>query len=361
MKILFYAINGIGLGHVVRTTSLATAIRKISRRTEILFVTNTRFPFFLKRNKIPFSRTDFSWVESVSEKRSVRTIKRLLREADPDAVVYDTVFPERALRDPCSRGRTNVLILRERGERTMRELFSNSSLWFFDRIIIPHARRDFAFDLPADLRRRARFVGPIIRDYSLGRTREMAKKYRLRGKFVITVTCGGGGHPVLSEIFVCAVVGALQRLRLPDVRAVVVTGPLFRKDMGHLEKNILLVSFEPDLPSLIKASNLVICEAGYNTINEVIKIRTPAVILPAKRQYDDQFGRARRLEERGAVVVVPRPEPDALRDAVLNLYRDRKRLAKMRRRFPVLRQGNEVAAKIILEAARQGPAGRRDI
>lgn len=47
------------------------------------------------------------------------------------------------------------------------------------------------------------------------------------------------------------------------------------------------------MPDLIAASDLVICQAGYNTLAEVEKAQVPAIVIPVEKELDDQFLRAR--------------------------------------------------------------------
>ena len=47
-------------------------------------------------------------------------------------------------------------------------------------------------------------------------------------------------------------------------------------------------------------ADLVICQAGYNTVAELEQLGTKTLLVPAERQWDDQFARAdRAMRERG--------------------------------------------------------------
>jgi UDP-N-acetylglucosamine:LPS N-acetylglucosamine transferase len=56
------------------------------------------------------------------------------------------------------------------------------------------------------------------------------------------------------------------------------------------------------LPDLIAAADLVICQAGYNTLGEVQAAGTPAIVVPAQRGLDDQNARAQEATRSGGPV-----------------------------------------------------------
>ncbi len=56
--------------------------------------------------------------------------------------------------------------------------------------------------------------------------------------------------------------------------------------------------------------SVVIGEGGYNTVNEILDTRTPALFLPSTRGKDDQHGRVQVLADavrKGNDIVVPQP------------------------------------------------------
>jgi predicted glycosyltransferase len=133
-------------------------------------------------------------------------------------------------------------------------------------------------------------------------------------------TVGGGsdGFSVLAT-FVEAV--RLQPLPHP---AVVVTGPLMpRDDVERLEAlaeglDVEVWRFRPDLAHLISRARAIVCMAGYNTVAEVMRARTPALLVPRVQPLTEQLLRARELERRGLQdVLLPRDlAPSTMRAAI---------------------------------------------
>jgi len=60
-------------------------------------------------------------------------------------------------------------------------------------------------------------------------------------------------------------------------------------------RRLALIPFEPDTNSRFAEADLVICQAGYNTVAELEQLGTKTVLVPAERQWDDQFARADRI------------------------------------------------------------------
>ena len=76
-----------------------------------------------------------------------------------------------------------------------------------------------------------------------------------------------------------------------------IVGPLFR-GWHQLERieGLLVVPFEPDTLAAFASADLVISQAGYNTVTELEQLATKAILVPLETNWDDQFARADRAE-----------------------------------------------------------------
>jgi predicted glycosyltransferase len=136
---------------------------------------------------------------------------------------------------------------------------------------------------------------------------------------------------------------------IPNLKVIVITGPYFQKFNNRSFSHLRIIRFENNLPELMKLSKLVISTAGYNTCNELIQAKTPAVLVPLWRGGREQFERALYLEKNGIVRVFNGNSSSQFLDLVINC---KKNLEKMRlnfRKFSHYKQGNTEAAKIILK------------
>jgi UDP-N-acetylglucosamine--N-acetylmuramyl-(pentapeptide) pyrophosphoryl-undecaprenol N-acetylglucosamine transferase len=109
---------------------------------------------------------------------------------------------------------------------------------------------------------------------------------------------------------------------------------------------------EPQLVNLFAVADLVLSEAGYNSVSELRLLGVPAVFVPGRRRLDDQAERVTALARAGSARVAA---PDAVAAEVTALLTDPARLAAMRgeARRSRLVPGNRVAARHVL-----GPLAR---
>ena len=135
---------------------------------------------------------------------------------------------------------------------------------------------------------------------------------RPQGRPVVLVTVGGGGDgfPLMD-----AYLRALEHLPLGSVHSVVVTGPLMPDgESDSLRKratsrpDVELVDYTTDLVPSLRAADLVVAMAGYNTSAEIMALRKRAILVPRAAPRAEQRMRASLLAKLGAVWSV---EPDA--------------------------------------------------
>lgn len=344
MKLLIHAINGIGLGHVIRTTRIAEALRKISPDDEIVFATNTKYSIVLKKNYKTYTlKKDtreviegrYSYGEYLQY--NAMAIKKIISHERPDAVLFDCELNKELLVFCRKNSIKTVYVQRI----TTPERFSDikKHLDLFDSVIIPHEEEGFPSDQKDFLLKlSAVFVGPIIdlHDCPKGSAREK-----------ILITFGSGaGIPENAPLF-SAVDSFLSFLRKNDCvigshRADVdiITGPFYEGgcDLSGFAARVTSDHLVQDM----YRSKIVISGAGYNTINEIISTKTPAVVIPLSRRWDDQFQRAKNLSLSGCIEVVHKDILSSVRDILKNWQ-------SYHKNFPSIKSGNIQAARILAE------------
>lgn len=140
----------------------------------------------------------------------------------------------------------------------------------------------------------------------------------------VIVSAGGGmvGRPLLQ-----AAVAAHPRLAAAGLRTTLVAGPFLPEaDWAELQAaadpatGLEVVRYVDDLCGEIRRSAVTVSQCGYNTTMDLLRARTPAVVVPyAEGREDEQRRRAERLARLDLVAVVDPDElsGDALADAVL--------------------------------------------
>ncbi|SIR49107.1 Predicted glycosyl transferase [Acidiphilium rubrum] len=133
------------------------------------------------------------------------------------------------------------------------------------------------------------------------------------GRPVALVTAGGGGD---GFFLMSAYIEALNRLPAGALHSAIVTGPL----MPHAQKaalfmaaggrdDIELIDHTTDLMPSLRAADLVVAMAGYNTSAEIIATRKRAILVPRAAPRAEQLMRASLLAGLGVVrAIVPGPD-----------------------------------------------------
>jgi hypothetical protein len=109
------------------------------------------------------------------------------------------------------------------------------------------------------------------------------------------------------------------------------------------------VASEPDLPALFARAELVVAQAGYNTVHEVLETGARAVFVPIERLNEGQGDRVGRLVAEGRAVGVALDASPAEYVAAL-----RAALSGARPR-PRVFDGRTRAAEVLLAASPQSP------
>lgn len=135
----------------------------------------------------------------------------------------------------------------------------------------------------------------------LGDPEDVLHRYGLTGKKVILLDlCRHGPVPELTLHFLAA----FDRAGLAgDYQLVMVLDPyLDRETQRELRgaasnRGALVLPFVPHLVNLMNAADLVICRAGYNTVNEVLMTGVRALIVPEHHPSGEQERRAALLSQ----------------------------------------------------------------
>lgn len=117
----------------------------------------------------------------------------------------------------------------------------------------------------------------------------------------ILVTCGGGGRPS-SKIFLKKVVSVLKKIvkKNKNLRITVIKG---NSKSNIFHKDIKTLIWTRDFRKLLSSSKIVISEAGYFTMLDLINYKKKAILIPGERIIDNQEIRALKLEELGIAKV----------------------------------------------------------
>lgn len=326
MRVVFYCVNGSGVGHLTRLVALAKWMRRylelLGHPAELVFLTSSEETSLLFRENLPsfklpsktaIGSSGFDKLTYLAlAKQWVWHSLTLLR---PDLLVVDS-FPRGAFGELTSAldlVKKKAFVYRHmKSEMASRPDFQ-AMVALYDRIVLPEDAGRHAELLPPAAASRVSRVGPIVlreRAEVLGRAEARRQLGVSAEGPAILLTAGGGGDPT-APARLGLLVDHLRRLG----EVVVAAGPLYRGPRPDAAPGVVWLT-EPTLSSLLPAFDVAVSAAGYNTFHELMFARVPSVFLPQEKVADAQDARAQVAVERGAAVLLPALPDGLLADAV---------------------------------------------
>jgi len=381
MRILLYAHNAIGLGHIVRLCRVGSAVKRLAPEADVLLLTGLRrnldqvVPSEIEVVKLP-SLTGAVWRGksvrlpatlnlSLAEFFVVRAsiVSAVAASFQPHVLVVDhlpggvsdELVP--ALTELSTSGRCSLVF----GMRGFHQVDAGQNIFkrgnnfdlltsVYDAILIFNDPDvvDVAqlYALPIQLERRLEYVGYVAPEIVNVRA-EAGRSDKLR----VVVTTGGGwqSYPVIRKAIDAATLDGAIEL---DVLA----GPYLDEDhysrlvaWGN-QSGVSVKRYSSDVVTRLTLADIVVCRGGYNTLAEVMAGRHRAVCIPREHPDTEQLMHAERLQEMGILEVVREAaSPEDLRKALQRA----KAVETRALRYPSL-DGATRAAKRIIELAATG-------
>jgi predicted glycosyltransferase len=389
-RFLFYSHDGLGLGHLRRNLSVATALAALDPGASILLATSAeeaqRFPIpptvdILKLpglRKVGNGRYAARRLNVTS--RDVHAVRASLLSAAvgsfrPTVVLVDK-HPlgvgrelEAALEQARAVGSGLVLGLRDvldepevvRAELAERGLFERIAE-HYDRVLV-YGQPDILdsraeYEFPDEVARMTRFCGYVVAAEPEPNGNGTSGT-RVKPRPQVLATAGGGEDGVT---LLAAFVAAAARSRW---EAKVVSGPHCEprsvRRLGDLASSagVEFRRFVPDLRSEFGSLDALVCMGGYNTLTEAAASGVSTVCVPRVQPRTEQLIRAKAFAERGLLTLV---EPRDLDPAVLGAKVE-SALTRRRRGEEHVRDldlgGAGRAARHLLEIASDAPADLR--
>lgn len=330
LRIVCYAVNGAGLGHVTRLIAIARWLRRLETLVggtppEVVFLTSTeatsllsdaRFAAF----KLPSKGVARAAGLDVLEHRRLAKhfVWQTLGVLAPDLLVVDT-FPQGSFDEllPVLDGPfKKVLVLRDvRPEFGARPIFQ-AALRLYDEVIVPHVEGR-APDVARVLDRPASWVGDVLSVDAAPEDRAVLRAelgLRDEGVRLVYLSAGGGGDPG-SEEALGSLVDALRDRE--DLHLLVGAGPLYR---GRRLGGARLTWFtDPGVARFFSALDAAISAGGYNTVHELLHLGVPSAFFAQDKIADQQAERIARIADAGAALAVTDLTPAVIAQALTTL------------------------------------------
>lgn len=290
-RILFHAINHIGLGHMNRSIALAQWLKADIVDLELLFLIEggedfiepTGFPWII----VPGQPTESEHCEQITRK--------VVEVFQPDLSIHETLLREQIHRPIRSAGMKQV-VMGNMGDLLRNQLREELPMMNEVELFLVLQQREEV--LPADQELishytgRTVYAGPLVRLKALVSSDDLRQKLHLTNEHkVVLVTLGGGGWD-MDRILLANLLAAKTQIlaSYPQARLVIITGPHFTDALPQTDEFVCYVSlFEPFLTDYMNIASAIVCVAGYSTVNEVAASGIPAICVPAP-DAEDQVG-----------------------------------------------------------------------
>ncbi|MHB1869838.1 MAG: glycosyltransferase family protein [Steroidobacteraceae bacterium] len=166
-----------------------------------------------------------------------------------------------------------------------------------------------AYDLSAKVAQRVKYCGYVVGRSRFEQLQAAAggkvcwDRRRSDGRAVVLVTAGGGGD---GYFLMQAYLRGLCHGAPNDFYSVIVTGPLMARNESEAlhaaaagREDVQIVSYTTELMPSIRAAEVVVAMAGYNTSVELLAARKKAILVPRSMPRQEQKLRATLLAKLG--------------------------------------------------------------
>ena len=278
--------SGGTMGHMSLTVSLAKALSENKQNIFIFSEHDYRYyskiPKKVRFVKIPEQKH----VETIGGKLHYKFEKEFdekIKEFNIDSIIFSTFFDASIV----IRARSNNIktMLISYPFRDSHRIAFKTRRYFelFDKIITLNDL--FNFDKIA---KNEIIVSPI--------RNKTKKQGEINAIKKILITCGGGGR-LSSNRFMNIVKQLINNLsKNQNIEFTIIRGKT-RVKLGK-NKNLNIIKWSKDFDKLIDKHDLVISEAGYFTIVDLISKNQPSILIPGARRIDNQELRAIEFEKR---------------------------------------------------------------
>ena len=293
LRVVSYAINGRGLGHLVRQLSILRWVKRyaavIGVPAEVWVLTTSEADTLARREGIPAFKLPSKAMmrdAGIEPTRYLAVARQWVMNAvagiAPDVLVVDT-FPGGSfgeLLPVLETVPTRVLVARAVKDEIAGDDAYRALLPLYHRTITPDERG----------------VGPILlreREELLERS-EARRALGVGDRKCVYVTLGGGGDEMAPRVLpeLC------DRLVARGWHVVVGAGPLY---LGPERRGAHITWMDRYVPlELLHGADAAVSAGGYNSVTELMFAGVPTVFLPQPRIADDQAGRARAACDAGA-------------------------------------------------------------
>jgi UDP:flavonoid glycosyltransferase YjiC (YdhE family) len=316
-RILFFNINGSGLGHLSRCLAYARRMRGRARPVffSLASAIETIHDMGFEADYFVSEFWSRSHINAWNRELAIR-MGLMLEELRPVAAVFDGSWPFAGFMHACDQYDIPVRIWSDRGlyKEGMEPVPVKES--DFDLVIEPgEVGSDFIIE-------RARRPGRKVTTppVTLLKSDELLHRDDARDQLGLDrdsryalFSLGPGNLKDVSAI----ALGLRDEMREHGFTVVMARAPISVRDMP-LPDDVRTVSVYP-LVRYLRAFDVLASAAGYNACCEIVQAGVPSLLVPNTQVADDQVLRAQLTARYAPIVISPCDTPEERREAVLQL------------------------------------------
>ncbi|MGE4443037.1 MAG: glycosyltransferase [Desulfomicrobium sp.] len=310
-QILFFNVNGSGMGHMNRCLAYALRLRDranvsfFSLASAVEMIESMGFEADYYVSHYWSCNTSYDWNQELAVRFGM-----MLERVRPDVVVFDGTWPFQGFMAACKAYGNPAMVWSNRGLLKPQVKAVPVDETAFDLIIVP-GELGASFGEEALEGGRKRIVVPpvtVLNDAEL-MDRNAAREalgLALDGHYVL-FSLGPGNLKDVSGIGHDLV----RRFAAAGFQAIWARAPISVRD-AELPEGVKSISVYP-LVRYLRAFDTFVGAAGYNTCCEVVQAQVPSLLVPNTLLVDDQLRRALLVAD-NALAVVSACETDAERE-----------------------------------------------
>jgi hypothetical protein len=285
IRVLGYAINGRGMGHLTRQLAILRWVRRLAGtlgvKAEVWVLTSSEADTLARREGIPSIKIPSKSMMRDAGLEPARYLAvargwvlNAVTTLQPDVLVVDT-FPAGSfgeLSAALELVRKRVLVRRAMKPAAEKDAALDALLPLYDRVIVPDE-----VAAPVLLRERPELLDRAAARAALGVP---------DGRRACWIALGGGGDPTTARVLPRVV----DSVRAAGWHAVVAAGPLYVGPERRGEGVTWLDRYAS--MELLRGADAAVSAGGYNSVHELRFVGVPTVFLPQEKLADDQAARA---------------------------------------------------------------------
>ena len=308
MRVLL-SCGGTG-GHIYPAIAIADKIKEKDPSSEILFIgTKTG----MENKLVPEAGYEIRGVDASGFKRKllIRNIKtlhnaieggkeveKILAEFKPDLAIGTGAYVTGIVLLHAHRAGIPCMIHEQNAVPGMTNKILSS---FVDRVFISFRNTEKAFAHPD----RVMFSGnPIRSDFE--KLDEVKCREELgfsKDDIIVLATGGSLGANVLNK----EVIDFAKKVDQFNVKLIFVTGKRYYDEVKEKlsAKNVMLIDYANNMPTLMKAADVVVSRAGAIAVSEILASGKPSILVPSPNVTNNhQYHNAKAIADEGAAILV---------------------------------------------------------